>query len=133
MTRRLAPLLFIALLVSPGCKRSKMPALNAVKGQVTRSGTPVPRVIVTLRSEEIDQSFTVKGTSDSSGDLEVVTIEARTNLVKSGAPAGDYTVTVMVPMDEKQQGGATLKLPQKFKVGTGDNILNIDLDRLKKQ
>lgn len=134
MARRLIPLVFIAMAISIGCSHSKMPPLNSLKGRVTRSGTPVEHVIVTLTSEQESQGFSIKGTSDSSGDIEFSTLEAKTNLIRSGVPEGDYTVTVIVPMDDKQQGGAIFKLPKKFHVSAGENSLPpIDLDKYKKR
>src|SRR5262245_30782683 len=121
MIRRLAAIGL--LLVAAGCSGSKMPPLNPVKGKATRAGSPVEFVSIRLLPEPDMPEFSVMGLSNSSGEIEVYTIEAKTNRKKSGAPEGVYTIRVIAPMDEKQHAGATFTLAQKFSVQKGDNTL----------
>jgi hypothetical protein len=121
MLRRLAAIGLI--LAAAGCSGSKMPPLNRVKGKATRGGSPVEFVSVRLVPDPDMPDFSIMGSSDSSGDIEVYTIEAKTNRRKSGAPEGVYSIRVVPPTDQKQHAGSAFTLPQKFSVQKGDNTL----------
>jgi hypothetical protein len=123
MPRQLLVLGLIVAMLPLGCSGSKMPSLNDITGRVTRAGAPVKHVMIKLVSDELSRDFTISGISDSSGEVEFYTLEAKTNRKKRGAPAGQYTVVVTPPMDEKQQFQKSFTLPGRFQVVEGDNTL----------
>jgi hypothetical protein len=129
MLRRLASIGLIVLFAA-GCRSSKMPPLNSVKGRATRGGAPVEFVMIRLIPDTNMPDFSVMGLSDSSGEIDVYTIEGSTNRRKSGAPEGTYAIRVMPPMDDKQHGGEQFTLAQKITVQKGDNTLpTIEINR----
>lgn len=128
MPRRLVIIGLMACLI--GCRGSKMPPLNQVKGRATRGGVPVEFVMIRLVPDKDMPDFSVMGLSNSSGEIDVYTIEGSTNRKKSGAPEGSYSIRVIPPQDEKQRGGEQFTLSQKITVQKGDNTLPaIDIAR----
>src|SRR5260221_177261 len=98
MRRRYAAASLALMLVTvPGCKSSKIPALHPVHGTVTQGGQPLKDAIVVLEPDTpgVRTEFTINGISDANGNVQIRTIEARTNIVKNGAPEGTYTVKVV--------------------------------------
>lgn len=130
-TLRVVALFSLALL--HGCSKSEQsgPAIHPAKGVLTRDGKPVGALFqVDFKPAEKGSDVTITGVTNEQGVFELGTTGASGNR-KTGAPEGTYEVTVMTPMDEKQSGGALVKLPQKVTIKPGSNDLRIDLPAKK--
>jgi hypothetical protein len=136
MARRYAAATGLALLLlaASGCRSSKLPSLHPVHGTVTRGGQPLKDAQVILEPDNrtaTESEYTVTGTTDDNGNVELKTIEAKTNLVKKGAPEGSYTIKVVIPYTsgDQQKGGGEYKYPKAFVVKPEDNRLpTIDVE-----
>lgn len=117
---------FLALAVSvAGCRSSKIPKLHTVTGKIVRDNLPIANAAVKLVSDDKESAaqFSHVGFTNERGEFTIDTIEFRTNIRKSGAPEGVYTVTVELPMDEKQSGGGLVNMTNKVTIVAGDNSL----------
>jgi len=126
--RRLLPAALLLGLVGCGRGADPWPELHSASGTVSKGGRPVPKALVRFTAgEEQEQKLTVSGVTDDHGRFTLGTIKAPGREKKSGAPAGTYAVTVMLPMDENQSGGGAVELQQPYTVKPGDNSFTIEL------
>lgn len=103
------------------------PQTHPVKGKVTfADGQPVKNATVqfSLVSNPEQSAF---GGTDEQGNFELSVLLADGKV--SGAVAGEYEVTIMLPMDEQQRGGETFTLPQKYKVEAKENQFTFSIQR----
>jgi hypothetical protein len=138
MNRRWFLLVFILTPIAvAGCPphgKSNMPPLHSVHGVVTRDGVVVKDALVRFTPDVEDQSLTISAMTDAAGKYEMQTlyVKGAINEKKPGAPEGSYTVTVVMPLDEKQRGGEVIKLPEKIQVKAGANDFQHELNPRKK-
>jgi hypothetical protein len=122
-----------ALFLAVGCQKGgeSLPALQTVKGTVTR-GTQVggPNWQISF-VPTVAQDISVKGVTDAQGNFELFTTNA-TGDRKAGAPEGSYSVTVMTELDANQAGGEVIKLPKKYEIKAGANELKLEVPAKKK-
>ena len=119
-----------ALVCFVGCKKSDVAglALSPLKGTVMRNGKPVgPNAQVTLAPDS-GQDITITGLTDAQGHFEIHTSGAD-GRTRSGAPDGNYTVTVVTPGNESgvQGGFEQITLPNKIEVKAGMGHLKLEL------
>ncbi len=127
-------LLLLTLAIIPGCGKGRpegeLPELYPAGGIVTRGGQPVPVGLLRFRPVQPDtqsSNYLVTSLVGQDGRFELATMHALSQKKKPGAPAGDYTITYMPPVEGQVVPMVNLK--QKFTISSdGDNELAVKLD-----
>jgi hypothetical protein len=115
----------VALLLAAGC-RSSLPKTYIVSGSVRyQGGQPMKGGSVQFAAPT-DPALRIVGLIRADGTFTLETI--RDNDKTSGAPEGDYEVTVFPPLRGDHKGTPALVLPTRYKVAAGEkNEFTIDL------
>ena len=129
--RRLAArgmlLLLVALGLCPGCGGSgtPLPPTYPVTGSVTfRGGKPVTGGAVQFAPIS-DSSYTVSGDLKDDGSFTLSTFRGNDRV--AGAPAGEYRVTVLLPLPADQKAVPGVVLPKNYKVEAKDNTFTLEI------
>jgi len=126
-TVRSGLLLLTLALATLGCKaRSALPPTYPVTGTVKfKGGKPVAGGAIQF-SPVKDAGYAVSGDLDNDGTFRLLTI---TNTEKvTGAPEGEYRVTIHLPIGADQKGGGAIPLPNSYRVEAKDNNFTIEVD-----
>lgn len=96
------------------------PKVYPVKGTVKfKNGKPLVQGFVSFKGnnpDEVINSFT-----EADGSFALSTVLAKSKRKLPGVPAGDYQVTVTLPMGQDQSGGGSMDLPTKYTVKPQDD------------
>ena len=123
----------VLVLFAVGCgPRSSLPKTYPVTGKVIdRGGQALPAGTSILFAPVADSSFSVSGDLGSDGKFSLFTVKGKDR--GSGAPEGEYRVTIQLPIPPDQRRGATsIDLPRTFKVEPKDNDFPIEVDLPRK-
>ncbi len=112
----------LALVAGFGCgdPGKDDPKVHAVKGTVKfKNGTPLAKGFVQFRGANPDE--VINGLTEADGSFALTTLLAKNNRKLAGAPAGEYEVTITLPMAQDQSGGGEIRLPVKYTVKAQDD------------
>jgi hypothetical protein len=122
-------LLLAAILVG-GCKSSKLPKTFPASGTVAwKSGQPLKGGSIQFRSEA-NPDLRVVGKIQDDGSFTLETILERQKV--TGAPDGEYEVSVIPPLEGEHKGVPPISVPGRFKVVPGgENSFTIQIESQK--
>ncbi len=128
---RLSLVVALTGMLSAGCSGRNdhpLPTTYRLTGKVvTAKGTPLTGGMVQFECPR-DASFTVVGVIGPEGKYEAKTVRDRTE--SPGAPAGEYRVTVTLPLANGNASHAPITLPRPCAVLAQDtNTFDIQLPR----
>ncbi|MBI2808112.1 MAG: carboxypeptidase regulatory-like domain-containing protein [Planctomycetes bacterium] len=130
---RLSVLGIALAFMGAGCASDRDdPKVHAARGTLKfKNGKPIVNAVLQFTGAK-QQEMTVNGFTDDSGNFILQTVLAKKKI--AGAPPGDYDVTIVLPMDEKQSGGGPpIKLAKKLTVkASDDNVFDIAIDSPRK-
>jgi hypothetical protein len=122
------------LLAGFGCSDASKsdPALHKVTGTVKlKNGKPVELGFVKFVGSST-ADVTINGVTDAEGNFSLSTIMINGNRKVVGAPAGEFEVTVTLPLDSNQAGGGTVKVGKLTVKPSDDNNFPITIDPSRK-
>jgi hypothetical protein len=122
-------LLLAAILVG-GCKSSKLPKTFPASGSVAwKNGQPLKGGSIQFRSEATPD-LRVVGKIQDDGSFTLETILERQKV--TGAPEGEYEVSVIPPLEGEHKGVPPITVPGRFKVVPGgENRFTIQIESPK--
>jgi hypothetical protein len=116
------------LAVCLGCSgggSSQLPSTYKVTGTVVfKGGKPVTGGAIQF-SPVSDTSFTVSGDVADDGSFTLSTVKGAERV--SGAPEGEYRVTVLLPLPADQKAIPGITLPKNYRVEPKDNTFTIEI------
>jgi len=124
----------LCLFAGFGCKDPAKddPKLHKAIGTIKlKNGKPVETAIVNFAGAN-PADLTINGATDAEGNFSLSTIMINGNRKLVGAPAGEYEVTVILPLDAKQSGGGAVKVGKLTVKASDDNNFPITIDPAKK-
>ncbi len=112
----------VAMAASPGCGNAGKddPKVYPAKGSVKyKNGKPLAQGVVRFTGTNPDE--VINGFTEADGSFALNTLLTKTNRKLPGAPAGEYEVTITLPMGQDQSGGGEIRLPSKYTVKAQDD------------
>jgi hypothetical protein len=119
-------LLLLPALCLAGCgPKDSMPQVYQVTGSVAyKGGKPFTGGSVQFTPVS-DTTLSVTGTIEPDGSFTLSTIKGAAKV--SGAPEGEYRVTILLPIPQDQKVSPPIVLPKTLRVKPQDNQLQIEV------